>query len=51
MADNDIVLLHAVIETLGDISVKGYGNMSKLVGSINALQEIIQRNTEVKKDG
>ena len=51
MNEKDIVILQAVIETLGEITVKGYSNMSKLIGSINALQEVIQRNTKESADG
>lgn len=51
MSENDISLLYAIIDTLNGIQVSGYENMSRIIGSINTLQEIIQRNTGVKKDG
>ena len=51
MTEKDLLLFQAVIDTLGEITVKGYDNMSKLIGSINAIQEIIQRNTKEDKDG
>ena len=42
-----IVIIRAVIETLNEVEVKGSDNMSKLLGCINALTEIINQ----PKDG
>ena len=41
------VIIRAVIETLNEVEVKGSDNMSKLLGCINALTEIINQ----PKDG
>lgn len=38
-----LVIIRAVIETLNAIEVKGSDNMSKLLGCINALTEIINQ--------
>lgn len=51
MNEKDMLLLQAVIDTLGEVTVRGYDNMSKMLGSINALREIIQRSTEEASDG
>ena len=51
MEKNDLNLLQAVIETLGDVTVKGYDNMTKIVGCINALQKIIQNCAKESSDG
>ena len=41
------VIIRAVIETLNEVEIKGSDNMSKLLGCINALTEIINQ----PKDG
>lgn len=38
-----IVIIRAVIETLNEVEVKGSDNMSKLLGCINALIEIVNQ--------
>ena len=40
-------LIRVIIDTLNDVEVKGSANMSKLLGCINALTEIINQ----PKDG
>ena len=40
-------LIQVIIETLNEVEVKGSANMSKLLGCINALTEIINQ----PKDG
>lgn len=51
MEKDDLIILRAVIDTLNGISVQGYGNMSRLVGCINALQDLIRKNTKEVSDG
>ena len=46
MDDNGMIRL--IISTLNEIEVKGCDNMSKLLGCINALTEII---TQPEKEG
>lgn len=35
-------LIKLVISTLNDVEVKGKGNLDKLLGSINALESVVQ---------
>lgn len=35
-------LIEAVIFTLGEVEVKGKDNLNKLLGSINALESVLQ---------
>ena len=37
------VIIRAVIETLNEVEVKGSDNLSKLLGCINALIEIVNQ--------
>ena len=40
---NDIAtLIRLVISTLNDVEVKGKDNLDKLLGSINALESVVQ---------
>lgn len=36
-------LIQAIVETLNEVEVKGSANMSKLLGCINALNEILSQ--------
>ena len=45
-----ITLLQTIVLTLEDIEVHGSENMSKLLGCINALNELINE-TQSEKDG
>lgn len=44
---DDVGMIRMVISTLNDVEVKGSDNMSRLLGCINALTEIINQ----PKDG
>lgn len=55
MNDNDIAAIKAVIITLGDeekgVSVRGSKNMNKILGCVNVLTDIINRNEKETTDG
>lgn len=39
---NNTTLIRMVISTLNDVEVKGKDNLDKLLGSINALESVVQ---------
>ena len=39
---NASTLIHLVISTLNDVEVKGKDNLDRLLGSINALENVVQ---------
>jgi len=43
---NDMGMIKLIISTLNDIEVKGSENMSKLLGCINALTQIVNQPKE-----
>lgn len=51
MAENEISLLMAVVDTLSVITVTGYADMARVVGCINTLNDIIRNNTKEATDG
>ena len=51
MTEKDLMLLQAVVETLNELQISGYDSMVRVIGSINTLRDIIQRNTEEETDG
>ena len=52
MATDDYGMIQLIISTLNEVEVKGYDNMSKLLGCINALTKIInQPEKEGEADG
>lgn len=46
MPDKDIVLLEAVMQTLDSLTVSGRDNLVKVIGCMNALKEVIERNAK-----
>ena len=42
-------LIRVIIDTLNEVEVKGSSNMSKLLGCINALAEIINQQKDGEK--
>lgn len=42
-AVNNLAILHVVIQTLGNITVSGKENMSRLLGCIAALEEYVAK--------
>ena len=48
---DDYGMIQLVISTLNEIEVKGSGNMSKLLGCINALKQFISKDGEEENGG
>lgn len=46
----DITLIHQVVLTLDTVEVHGKDNMSKLLGCIYALEEIIRDSEQTQKE-
>lgn len=40
--ETNITLIRLVISTLNDVEVRGKDNLDKLLGSINALESVVQ---------
>ena len=51
MDENDAKLLSAAVNTLERVSVSGSENMSRLLGCIEALRELIKNNREEADNG
>lgn len=48
---DDIGMIKLIISTLNDIEVKGSDNMSKLLGCINALTQIVDQPKDEEGEG
>ena len=50
MKEKDKAMLQAVVRTLDSLTVSGSGNMSKLLGCLGALEELLAAETEERKE-
>ncbi len=50
MTERDRATLRAVVRTLDSLTVSGSGNMSKLLGCLGALEELLAAETEERKE-
>lgn len=49
MSENNTAALRAVIRTLDSLTVRGRDNMSKLLGCIGALEELLEKGAEAEE--